>query len=117
MCQASKLAEDWVVKGCHIHIEEVELVLFPDHLGGVGFRAFFSKRNSAASVAHALKVAWERCLPNPDVRKGWIKMIKGAQALMGNYDGALSDLARGRMLEFKFLLIAIERWGAEHGDA
>src|SRR5207249_6707125 len=42
MCQASKVTDDWVVKGCHIHIGAVELVVFPDHRGGVGFKPFFT---------------------------------------------------------------------------
>ena len=42
MCQASRVSTDWVVKGCHIHIGAVELRVFPDDKGSVGFKPFFA---------------------------------------------------------------------------
>ena len=36
---------------------------------------------------------------------------------MLGFDEEPSEKANGRMLEFKFLRIAIERWGDEHGNA
>lgn len=68
-------------------------------------------------MAAAVKKAREVCLPDARVRKEWIQKLNMARVYMLGYEGELEDLARGRMLEFKFLRIAIERWGAEHGDA
>jgi hypothetical protein len=64
MCQASKVTDDWVVKGCHIHIGAVELIVFPDHKGGLGFKSFFTvtARNHKA-VTEAIRMAQEECLP------------------------------------------------------
>ncbi len=111
MCQASKVTSDWVVKGCHIHIGAIELVIFPDHTGGLGFKPFFAvtARNEEA-VAIALKTAEEKCLPDPQVRKRWIRSLDQAMTYMLSFDGEPSTLANGRMLEFRFLIIALERY-------
>ena len=42
MCRISAVSEDWVGKGCHVHVASVELALRPDHLGGIVFRPVFS---------------------------------------------------------------------------
>jgi hypothetical protein len=111
MCQASKVTDDWVVKGCHIHIGAVELVVFPDHKGGVGFKPFFTvtPKNEKA-VAKALKTAEEECLRDTQVRTHWIRSLNQAMSYMFSFDGEPSPLANGRMLEFKFLIIALERY-------
>lgn len=116
MCQPSKVSDDWVVKGCHIHIEEVELIIYTNHLGGIDFRPFFSGARTKR-VEQAIKRAREICLPDSRVRKQWIQKLKMASIFMLGYQGELSDLARGRMLDFKFIRIAIERWEPDHGDA
>lgn len=116
MCRPSTVTDDWVTKGCHIHVDGVELNIYTNHLGGIDFRAVFSS-TSDDRLRQAIKRAMEVCLPDPDVRRDWIKKLNSAIIYMTNYQGALSDLARGRMLDFKFIRIAIERWGAEHGDA
>jgi hypothetical protein len=110
MCQASKVTNDWVVKGCHIHIEAVELNIFPDHKGGFGFKPVFAvtTRNRKA-VDDALRVVREKCLPDPEVRERWIRDLDHAITCMLSIRGQLSALANGRMLEFKFLMIALER--------
>jgi hypothetical protein len=111
MCQASKVTDDWVVKGCHIHIGAVELIVFPDHKGGLGFKPFFTvtARNQRA-VTEATRMAQEECLPDPQVRKRWIRSLNQAMSYMLSFDGEPSTLANGRMLEFKFLIIALERY-------
>ena len=111
MCDASKVANDWVVKGFHIHIGPVELAVFPDHTGGVGFRPFFAvKAGEQRGVAEALKTAKENCLSDQKVRAGWIQSLNRATLYMLTFDGEPSTLANGRMLEFKFLIIALERY-------
>ncbi len=109
MCQASKVTKDWVNKGCHIHIGPVELVVFPDHKGGVGFRPFFAVKDENVINA-ALKVAEDVCLPNAYTRKLWIRSLRQATAFMLSFDEQPRRLANGRMLEFKFLSIALIRY-------
>ncbi len=111
MCQASIVADDWVVKGCHIHIGATELVVYPNHLGGVNFKPFFTvKQSNKHVVGAALKTAREQCINDPDVRKSWIRSLKQAIRCMLSFDGELKKLANGRMLEFKFLIVALERY-------
>jgi hypothetical protein len=111
MCQASTVADDWVKKGCHIHIGQIELAVYPDHRGGVGFKPFFAvKKGNKELVANALKTAREQCVEDPQIRKRWIRSLKQAILCMLSFDGEPSSLANGRMLEFKFLIIALERY-------
>ncbi len=111
MCQASKVTEDWVVKGCHIHIEGVELVVRPDHKGGVCFKSFFAvNAKNRTAVVEALKLAQENCLIDPEIRKRWVRSLDQGMAFMLSSRGALASLANGRMLEFKFLRLALNRY-------
>jgi hypothetical protein len=110
MCQASKVTNDWVVKGCHIHIGRVELRVFPNHLGGLGFGPFFAvTTENKHRVAAAIKTATEECLEDPQVRARWIRSLRQGIRRMLSFDGEPSSLAKGRMLEFKFLILALER--------
>lgn len=111
MCQASKVTNDWAVKGCHIHLEEVELGVYPDHEGKVGFKSVFrvTKKNEDA-IAAAIKRAREECLPDPEVRSRWIRSLRQAIRYMLSFVGEPKKKASGRMLEFKFLILALERY-------
>lgn len=109
MCRTSNLAPDWITKGCHIVVLGVELTLCPDHLGGVLFHPFFSNTQKERADA-SVKAATEECLPDANVRRQWIRSIRNAMALMAGQEGELRELAIGRMAEFKFLIIALERY-------
>ena len=61
MCEASKLADDWVVKGCHIHVYGVELVIYTNHLGEIRARPFFSSARQDLAKK-AIKAVYEECL-------------------------------------------------------
>ncbi len=116
MCQASTVTDDWVTKGCHIHVDGVELNVFTNHRGEIDFRAVFST-TSGDKLRQAIRTAFAECLPDRDTRKNWIKKLEMARAYMLGFQGELASLANGRMLEFKFLRIAIQRWGDQHGNA
>jgi len=47
MWRVSAVSEDWVDKGCHIHINQIELAVRPDHSGGLIFRKVFSSTTDA----------------------------------------------------------------------
>src|SRR4051812_26921530 len=107
MCQASKVTHDWANKGCHIHIGLVEIVIFPDHLGGVGFKPFFTVTpQKLPAVKQALKTVRQVCLPDPDVRGLWIRSLRQGIRYMLSFEGEPAAKAKGRMLEFKFLILA-----------
>lgn len=109
MCEPSKVADDWVIKGCHIHVAGIELQMLTDHHGELFFRPVFSS-SPTERVAVALREVREHCLPDPAVRKQWLLKLQMAQTFMLDYTGAWASLANGRMLEFKMMRIAIERW-------
>ena len=102
------MAPDWVEKGFHIHIGAVELVLRPDHLGGVMFRGFFSATDPT-DVTRAVRHARTVCLPDAAVRAKWVRDAGRAMSYLKDYRGALQTLANGRLLEFRFLILALER--------
>src|SRR4051812_9803922 len=108
MCLPSHVAPDWVEKGCHIHIGHVELRVYPDHDGSVGFAPFFS--TPLATANGAIKIAREVCLPDPEVRKRWVRSLRAATAYMLGVTGSPREKALGRMAEFKFLEVALNDW-------
>lgn len=111
MCETSKLSDDWVVKGCHIHVNGVELAMFSDHLGGLGFKPVFAS-SAPDRVKAALRAVRTVCLPDLVVRTRWITRLSMARAFMLDYQGNLASQANGRMFEFKMIQIAIQRWKA-----
>jgi hypothetical protein len=90
--------------------------MYPDHRGGIGFKGFFSSTDDD-DESNAIRTAFERCLEDPKVRAAWFRRLDAAIAHMLGYRGGLKSLANGRMLEFKFLRIALKRWEVLHGYA
>jgi hypothetical protein len=114
MCEPSKVTDDWVIKGCHIHVNGIELNVYTDHLARIDFRPVFSS-TSPDDLRAAVKAAYEDCLADGAVRQRWMTRLDMARIFMLNYRGRLYPKANGRMLEFKFLRIAIARWEL-HGN-
>jgi hypothetical protein len=115
MCRPSVVADDWVVKGCHIHVNGVELAVRPDHHGRIVFRRVFASTPNDAFQA-AVRTAEQVCLPGPAVRVRWRRDLERAILYVRTYQGELAELANGRQLEFRFLLLALQRW-ENHGNA
>jgi hypothetical protein len=111
MCVPSVVADDWISKGCHIHVNGIELALHPNHLGRVVFASVFSSPGVAA-VETAIQRAIEECLPDAGVREGWINSIQRAKVHLMSHRGVLRSLAVGRVAELHFLEIALRRYGA-----
>ncbi len=108
MCRISAVSDDWVAKGCHVHVASVELALRPDHLGGIAYCPVFSSTNTwQLWVAEQLvkvkleDVPWRNKLKNT---------IERAMTHLMGVQGANYDLARGRLLELRMLVRALERW-------
>ena len=96
MCEPSKVTEDWVTKGMHIHVKGVELNIFTTHRkSGFDFRSVFSKKYRPEQVRAALKHVKEKCLPKRAVRQRWISRLQMARIYMRNYEGKLATLANG----------------------
>ena len=108
MCTPSIVADDWIVKGFHIHVNGIELVVRPDHAGGVKFLPVFGPMDN--EIRLAINLAIEECLPKAGVRKKWLDSVERATLHLISQRGELRDLALGRMAEMKFLRIALERY-------
>jgi hypothetical protein len=111
MCRISKIGNDWVVKGFHLHVHEVELAMRPDHNGGVIFKKCFGAtpdRDAQPAIGRAMElledVAW---------RRRFVRELERARRFVETSGGRLSDLANGRAAEFTFLLVALRRMGIE----
>jgi hypothetical protein len=110
MCVPSVVADDWITKGCHIHVDGIELALHPDHLGRVVFSSVFSS-SAVAAVKVAIHRATEECLQDHDVRERWIKSIQRGKVHLISHRGGLREIALGRLAELHFLEIALRRYG------
>jgi hypothetical protein len=108
MCRISAVSEDWVGKGCHVHVASVELALRPDHLGGIVFRPVFSSPDVWAIDAAARLV--EAKLDDDFWRNKLKDTIERAMTHLMGVQGPFYDLARGRLFELRMLVIALERW-------
>lgn len=119
MCDPSVVSDDWVTKGCHIHIGGVELKVISNHHGKIVFKGFFAA-TTEAEFNWAREIAFEECLPSSDIRQKWLKRLESARVFMNDFRSSnikLENKANGRMLEFKFLRFAILYWERENGFA
>jgi hypothetical protein len=108
MCRISPVGDDWVKKGCHVHVGAVELVLRPDHLGGIVFRSPFSSTLQWEIDAAARLVT--SMLDNPIWRSKLKETIEKAMIHLMGVQGSAYVLARGRLFELRKLIRALERW-------
>jgi len=106
MWRISAISEDWVDKGCHIHIDHIELAVRPDHLGGIIFRKVFSSTPDADhDVASRIAL---KLLENPGFRAKLRDSIERAMTHLPGITGYKMAKARGKLRELKFLLVALD---------
>ncbi|HEV3256902.1 MAG TPA: hypothetical protein VG013_08495 [Gemmataceae bacterium] len=120
MCWPSKVTDDWVVKGCHIHVDGVELAVRPTHAptyrDGVVFKKVFRSTSDDVFQAAARK-AREECLPNPIVRARWRRALEQGIAFVRSFSGEPADKANGRQYEFICLIRHLDAYEVRHGNA
>src|SRR6516165_8923733 len=91
VCEPSRVTDDWITKGFHIHVDGVELRIFTNHLGSFDFRGVFSQKKKTRYQEKrekaAIKKAWEECLPDPSMRKRWMQRLEMARVYMLGYSG------------------------------
>ena len=119
MCRPSTVTDDWVVKGCHIHVDGVELALRPTHSPtyreGFVFKKVFRSTLDAAFQAAARK-AREECLPDPTVRSRWRRALAGGIVFVRSFSGEPADKANGRQYEFARLIRHLDAYEERHGN-
>lgn len=107
MCRPSVISADWVVKGFHLYVGNVEVAVRPGHWAGmIVFKSVFSSP-AARDVDAATNAVRERCLTDPAVRAQWCDTIDRAIPYLDGYRGELADLANGRKAELAFLKRAL----------
>src|SRR5215469_15659923 len=115
MCFPSVVADDWIVKGCHIHADGIEPAVRSDHIGGVMFFGVFSApdevavqaairrrfqlpRSSAPQLEQFGKEFLES-IRHPNTKKHYATSVANLQAHFG--DTKLSGITAERIDEFK----------------
>jgi hypothetical protein len=120
MCRPSTVTDDWVVKGCHIHVDGVELAVRPAHsptyLDGVVFKKAF--RSTPDDVFRAaVRKAREECLPAATVRARWRRALERGRVYVRDFTGEPAAKANGRQFEFVLLIRHLVAYGERHGNA
>jgi hypothetical protein len=109
MIHISRICEDWITKGCHIHVGSVELAVRPDHRGGMVMKKVFASTSEQdAEAAVRLATAWLADIQ--ERRHLFRELLRARDFLRGDW-GALTELASGRGAELTFLMAALERLG------
>ena len=120
MCRPSTVTDDWVVKGCHIHVDGVELTIRPTHSSsyrdGVVFKRVFRSTSDDAFQSAARKARVE-CLPDPTVRARWRRALERGMAFVRTFSGEPADLANGCQYEFIRLISHLDAYEERHGNA
>jgi hypothetical protein len=109
MWRISPICDDWVDKGCHIHINQIELAVRPNHLSEVVFRKVFSSTTDQ-DLDLANRIA-TNLLGDPEFRRKLIDSLERAMEHMLGVTGQKAPRARGRLREFNFLIINLRLLG------
>jgi hypothetical protein len=119
MCRPSTVTDDWVVKGCHIHVDGIELAVRPthsaDYLDGILFKRVFQSTSGEAFQA-AAKRARQECLVDAKIRESWRQALRRGMEFVRSYQGELAELANGRQLEFVRLIRFLNKYDKRHAD-
>jgi len=94
-------------KGCHIHVDGIELAVRRDNRGGIVFRSVFSWPDGSV-VDAAVRRAKRDCLPDDAERGRSIKSIQRARIHLISHRGELRELAVGKLAELRFLERALQ---------
>ena len=107
MFRISTIADDYVTKGLHIHVEGVELKVRPDHQGGIVFKKVFASTPDTEAGAAAQSA--EKDLANHEQVECLYQAACRALEFVRGYEGALEQLAKGRAAEFSFLIRSLKK--------
>ena len=120
MCRPSSVTDDWVVKGCHIHVDGIELAVrptySPTYRDGLVFKKVFRSTSDDAFQAAARK-AREECLTDANVRASWRRALKRGIDFVREFSGEPADKANGRQYEFTLLIRHLDAYEERHGNA
>jgi hypothetical protein len=107
MLRISPISEDWADKGCHLHVGKVEVAIRPDHQVGIVCRAVFSS-TADWELDAASKVVMQ-AVDDPTFRVKLKDTLERAMTFLMGIEGEKKERARGRLREFRMLVVALER--------
>ena len=107
----SAIAPDWVDKGCHLHVDSVEIALRPDHLGGIVCRPIFSSTTDV-NLQSSCRIVFTRLREDRVFRSRLGDALERAMTFLLSIEGEKLARARGRLFEFRMLILALERMGS-----
>lgn len=113
MCRPSPISDDWIIKGFHLHVDDIELAVRPGHASGLIVFASVFSRVDARLVDAAVSLVQTKCVQNPSVRRQWCTTIDRAIGYLDGCTGELADLANGRKAELTFLKHALLVYDSE----
>jgi hypothetical protein len=106
-CRISFIDEDWVTKGCHVHVGYVEVALRPDHQRGIVCRKVHSTTADWELDAASREVV--KALQDPKWRRKLKETLERAMTFLQSVEGQNRDKARGKLRELRMLLVALQR--------
>jgi hypothetical protein len=109
MCRISKLSEDWIVKGFHIHVYDIELVMRPDYQGGIVFKKLF--RSVSDEMARPAIERARELLQDVHWRRLFHREAMRGREYVRRTSTRLEELATGRAAELTFILAALRKMG------
>jgi hypothetical protein len=107
MCRISPIHDDWVKKGCHIHVGRIEVALRPNHRGRIVCRKVFAATSEETIKAASKRVA--ESLEDPKWRRKLRNRLVAAMDYLLKVEGDPRPRARSRLAELHRLIIAIDR--------
>lgn len=113
ICRPSVISPDWVEKGFHIHVGDIELVIRPGHKRGMVVPKVWFTRDRGKDVKSAVRSVVEQCLRDPAIREKWLATLDRAMAYCLKFEGQLKPLARGRLKELSLLRRKLRQYEAE----
>lgn len=123
MCRPSSVADDWVNKGCHIHVNGIELAIrptySPHYRDGFVFKKVFPSTPDQMFQAAARK-ARDECLSDPIERGRWRQALERSMKHVRSFIGqsaTLKDLANGRQYEFLRLIRHLDAYEERYGNS
>jgi hypothetical protein len=105
----STVTDDWVSKGCHVHVGRTEVALRPSHEGLIVYRGIFSW-TEPDEVEAAGRLIHERLMSrDAEFQEQLKKAIDRAMTFFTGVEGDFKRIARGRLYEMRRLQQILER--------
>lgn len=111
MCEISTVAPDWVIKGLHLHVRQIEVRISPDDKGQLSYHKVFDGTPDDEFQA-AVKLVVQFLQDAGNRQRLYDALGRAIEFVQGD-STRLRRLALGRGAEFTFLRHALRRMGLQ----